>query len=100
MQNNILKDFLLEHGSEVTNMFLDEWNWDSALKVSFEEGLELGERRGEQRGEQRGLARGEQRGKKAERAFLLDLLRQGCTLEQIERALETESSAGGGSVLG
>jgi hypothetical protein len=85
--HGILKEFLLKHGSEVTNMLLDEWNWDDALDVSFEEGVEVGERRGERRG----LERGE--------ANILSLLRRGYTLEQIERTLETRNSAGAASAL-
>jgi hypothetical protein len=38
----ILAGFLKEHGSEVENMLLTEWNWDDALQVRWEEGLEEG----------------------------------------------------------
>jgi len=41
-ENNILKKFLEEHSSEVFNMLLTEWNWDEALEVAREEGLEEG----------------------------------------------------------
>jgi predicted transposase/invertase (TIGR01784 family) len=41
-ENNILKKFLEEHGSEVFNMLLTEWNWDEALEVAREEGREDG----------------------------------------------------------
>lgn len=33
IKNNKLKDFLLEHGSEVINMLIAEWNWDDAKYV-------------------------------------------------------------------
>jgi hypothetical protein len=99
VKHNILKDFLLEHGSEVTNMLLDEWDWDVALEVSFEEGMEIGKQEGLEIGERRGMEIGKQEGleigKEQERTFFLDLLRQGCSLEQIERTLATRSSAGG-----
>jgi hypothetical protein len=65
-----MDDFLKRHGSEVSNMLYTEWNWDDALRISkeegVEEGIEIGEQRGigigEQRGEQRGIEIGEQRG--------------------------------------
>jgi hypothetical protein len=34
--NTVLADFFKEHGSEVENMLLTEWNWDDALQVSKE----------------------------------------------------------------
>jgi hypothetical protein len=83
VKHDILKDFLMEHGSEVTNMLLDEWNWDTALEVSFEEGVEVGE--------QRGIQQGKREGQDA----VLSLLRRGYTLDQIERTLETRNSPDG-----
>jgi hypothetical protein len=38
----ILADFLKKHGSEVGNMLLTEWNWEDALQVRWEEGMEKG----------------------------------------------------------
>jgi len=35
-ENNILKNFLETHSSEVFNMLLTEWNWDDALKAARE----------------------------------------------------------------
>ena len=40
--NNILRDFFEQNGSEVMNMLMTEWNWDDALAVRFEEGREEG----------------------------------------------------------
>jgi hypothetical protein len=42
VKEGILADFLREHGSEVENMLLTEWNWDDAFQVSKEEGIEEG----------------------------------------------------------
>jgi len=42
----ILVDFLARHGSEVENMLFGEWNWDTALEVRYEEGMEDGVARG------------------------------------------------------
>jgi hypothetical protein len=63
IRDGILADFLEEHGSEVMNMLLEEWNWDEAKEVWREEGLEEG------------------------RNQILELVKQGYTTEQIEAKL-------------
>jgi predicted transposase/invertase (TIGR01784 family) len=50
MSKNILVSFLKEHGSEVENMLLTEWNMADALEVRYEEGIAIGETKGETRG--------------------------------------------------
>jgi hypothetical protein len=42
-RNGVLSGFLTEHGSEVINMLLEEWNLDEAKAVWFEEGWEKAE---------------------------------------------------------
>jgi hypothetical protein len=42
IREGILAGFLEEHGSEVMNMLLEEWNWDEAKEVWLEEGMEAG----------------------------------------------------------
>jgi hypothetical protein len=42
-RNGVLAGFLSEHGSEVMNMLLDEWNLDEAKEVWFKEGWEKAE---------------------------------------------------------
>jgi hypothetical protein len=42
IKNDILKEFLETHATEVINMLLTEWNWDDALAVREEEGREEG----------------------------------------------------------
>jgi hypothetical protein len=42
IENGILVEFLKENASEVTNMLLDEWNWDVAMQVHEEEARETG----------------------------------------------------------
>jgi hypothetical protein len=42
IRNEILVAFLKEHSSEVTNMLLEEWDWDEAKEVWREEGMEEG----------------------------------------------------------
>jgi len=46
INREILLHFLREHGSEVENMLLTEWNMKDALEVRLEEGIAIGEARG------------------------------------------------------
>jgi hypothetical protein len=41
-EHDILKEFLEEHSTEVTNMLITEWNWDDAKEVWQEEAREEG----------------------------------------------------------
>jgi hypothetical protein len=63
VKDGILADFLEKHGSEVMNMLLDEWNLDEAKEVWLEEGKEEGQNQ------------------------ILELIKQGYTIEQIEAKL-------------
>jgi predicted transposase/invertase (TIGR01784 family) len=58
VKKGILADFLREHGSEVENMLLTEWNWDDALEVwrkeGWEDGMEIGMERGMEKGKREG----------------------------------------------
>ena len=58
VSKSILVEFLTEHGSEVENMLLHEWNMEEALEVRYEEGIEEGVAIGENRGIVLGEARG------------------------------------------
>jgi hypothetical protein len=40
VNNRILAEFFEEHGSEVVNMLLEEWDWDVAKEVWREEAME------------------------------------------------------------
>jgi hypothetical protein len=42
LEHDILKEFFFFFITEVMNMLITEWNWDDALAVRFEEGLEEG----------------------------------------------------------
>jgi hypothetical protein len=65
-ENNILKKFLEEHSSEVINMLLTEWNWDDALEVAHEEGRD------------------------ENRQYVLELINQGLTIEEIKQRLNQQ----------
>jgi len=43
IRQNVLKEFLEEHGSEVHNMLLSGWNWDDAKRVWQKEAREDGQ---------------------------------------------------------
>jgi hypothetical protein len=62
-RQGILAEFLKEHGAEVTNMVLTEWNLEEAQEAWREEGWE--------------------EGREAERNQILEFIKQGYTTEQI-----------------
>jgi hypothetical protein len=72
IKNNVLKLFLQEHGSEVENMLLTEWNWDDAKEVWQEEARE--ESRKKRDGE------------------LLSLIEKGYTMEQLRNILSLQEA--------
>jgi hypothetical protein len=45
-KHDILKEFLEQHAAEVLSMLMTEWNWDDALAVRYEEGIERGQEAG------------------------------------------------------
>jgi len=71
IKKGILEDFLLENSSEVFNMLTTEWNWDTALRVSKEEGLETGKKIG----------------REEDQKEILALIEQGYSTEQIKEFL-------------
>jgi predicted transposase/invertase (TIGR01784 family) len=54
VEQNVLADFLKKNASEVMNMLLTEWNWDDALAVRYEEGIEEGREEGRMEGRMEG----------------------------------------------
>ena len=48
--NDILKEFLEKHGTEVLTMLFAEWNQEDALAVHYAEGIEKGMEKGIERG--------------------------------------------------
>jgi hypothetical protein len=69
--HDILSGFFRKHGSEVINMLLTEWNIDDAKEIWQEEAREEGREEG--------------------RETILNLVRQGYTVEQIEKILAGET---------
>jgi predicted transposase/invertase (TIGR01784 family) len=48
--HDILKEFLEANAKEVMSMLMTEWNWDDALAVRYEEGMEKGKEEGREEG--------------------------------------------------
>ena len=57
-EHDILKEFLEKNSSEVMNMMITEWNWDDALAVRYDEGLEEGLEKGREEAARNALAEG------------------------------------------
>jgi hypothetical protein len=74
--HDILKEFLKKNASEVLNMLMTEWNWDDALDVRFEEGRE------------EGRVEGREEGREEERKYVLDLLNQRLSPDEIKKRLQ------------
>ncbi|MFP3089594.1 Rpn family recombination-promoting nuclease/putative transposase [Treponema sp. TIM-1] len=88
IKQNILKEFLEIHSTEVMNMLFTEWNWDDALAIQREEGMEEGLAKGREEGLEEGLAKGRQTGWEEAKTEYAEQLRQ--VQEQI-RQLEEEN---------
>ena len=78
--HDILKEFLEKQASEVLSMLMTEWNMDDALAVRYEEGLEDGE--------QKGIQIGEKKGELKNKKYVLDLIDQGLSIEELKQRLE------------
>ncbi|MCL2608843.1 MAG: Rpn family recombination-promoting nuclease/putative transposase [Treponema sp.] len=46
MENDVLREFLEKHGTEVINMLLEEWKIEDAQEAWYEEGIEKGREEG------------------------------------------------------
>jgi hypothetical protein len=58
IDHDILRGFFESNSSEVFNMLTDEWNWDDALAVRYEEGWEGGREEGREEIARNALAEG------------------------------------------
>ena len=75
--NDILKELLEEHASEVLNMLTTEWNWDDAKQVWFEDGFEEGIEKGIEIGEEKGTEKGMLKA--------IELFEQGLSVDEIKQ---------------
>jgi predicted transposase YdaD len=72
IDNNVLRDFLRKHGSEVFNMLYSEYSFEEEAAVIREEARE----------------EGREEGREENRQYFLELLNQGLTVEEIKQRLE------------
>jgi len=82
IKNNILKDFLKKHGSEVLNMLYAEYDPEVEMRVvreeALEDGIEIGMERGREEGEEIGM-------EKEKLIIAKNLLSEGSTPEFVHR---------------
>ena len=89
IENNILKEFLKKHGSEVINMLFDEISTEEIAAIRYREGREEGREEGRVEGLEEGCATG----RDDERKFLLSLIDKGFSVEEIKQRL-TKTATG------
>ena len=80
-KHDILKEFMELHATEVLSMLMTEWNWDDALAVRYEEGME----EGIERGREEGLEEGLEQGRKEKLEIARNLLSEGSTPEFVQK---------------
>jgi hypothetical protein len=80
-KHGILEGYLEIHGSEVLNMILTEWNTEDAIAFAREEGFEDGIGVGIEKGREEGMERGIEKGQK----YILDLINQGFSAEELKQ---------------
>jgi hypothetical protein len=84
-KHDILKGFMELHATEVLSMLMTEWNWDDALAVRYEEGMEQGREEGLEEGLNQGREEGLDQGRTAEKlAIARNLLSKGSTPEFVQ----------------
>ncbi|MDR0928901.1 MAG: Rpn family recombination-promoting nuclease/putative transposase [Oscillospiraceae bacterium] len=76
IEQDVLADYLKNHGYEVRNMLMTEWSTEVAIRVSREEGIEEGIERGIERGEA-----------KKQREIALKMLRLGAPIEYVAEVI-------------
>jgi hypothetical protein len=75
IKNNILKDYLEAHASEVLNMLITEWNQEEYLEVAIEEAREEAREEGREDGHKE----------------IFELFEQGLSLDEIKERLQQEN---------
>ena len=83
IENDILSQFLREHGSEVINMLTDELTMEEIIAIRCEDACE----EAREEGMEKGIAEGMEKGRK----YFLELLDQGITIEEIKQRLNKTS---------
>ena len=68
IEKGILADYLMRKGSEVVNMLLDEYDYETDIEVQREEAREQGRAEGREEGREQGRAEGREEGREQGRA--------------------------------
>jgi hypothetical protein len=91
IENNILKPFMEKHRLEVVKMLLEDITVEDEIEAAKEEGwgegLEEGRKVGLKEGREEGLKEGREEG----REEVLELLKQGLSIEEIEKQIRSNS---------
>ena len=97
VEKGIRADYLMRKGSEVVNMLLDEYDYETDIEVQREEAREQGRAEGREEGREQGRAEGRKQGKEEgreegrkeeKRALVQKKLEKGKTISQIADDLE------------
>ena len=64
IEKGILADYLMRKGSEVVNMLLDEYDYETDIEVQREEAREEGRKQGREEGREEGRKQGREEGRK------------------------------------
>jgi len=84
IKNNILKDYLEAHASEVINMIFGEYDRDMDIAVNRREARE--------EGREEGLEQGREEAHEEDRQYFLELLNQDLTKDEIKERLQNENT--------
>ena len=85
INENVLREFLLENKAEVVKMFLTEYNEKQTLENTYNDGVEVGKEKGIEIGKAQGIEFGERR-KLIEMVY--KKIKRGKTVEEIADDLE------------
>ena len=87
INENVLREFLLENKAEVVKMFLTEYNEKQTLENTYNDGVEVGKEKGIEIGKAQGIEFGERR-KLIEMVY--KKIKRGKTVEEIADDLEED----------
>ena len=85
IEKGILADYLMRKGSEVVNMLLDEYDYETDIEVQREEAREEGSKQGREEGQKKGREEGRIEEKSA---LIRKKLEKGKTISEIADDLE------------
>jgi hypothetical protein len=90
IKKNILIDYFKQNSSEEVSMNFLKYDEKVAIKVAREEAREKGIIEGMEKGMMKGMEKGMVKGKKEIQNYILDLIEQGLSSEQIKKKIESK----------